>query len=367
MTTLTSEARQASRWRLPLPASVTSMTWAVWRQHRSALTWLGALLLALGVTMLVAGIELHRLYAAEIRSGCLGSAAWSHVCRPLQNTFGFGWPQTYANLVQLAMQAVPVIIGVFLGAPLLAREYTAGTVRFAWTQGIGRTRWAVATLGLIGAAIVAATCLLGLLTQWSVQPVAAQTSRLADRWEPGVFDSTVLTAAAAAVLAFAIGVLAGALIRRVVPAMAVTAVCTITVANLTYNRLHYWLLGQGTELARDQAFGSAPNVGDLSGGVLTIHETVGHSTPGPAGAWLDQGWYTDASGHRFGDGAVNHLLSKNTGTGPAWLTRLHDSFWVTYQPGSRYWLFQLILAGGTLLAAVLLAAATIALIRRRRA
>ena len=48
-------------------------------------------------------------------------------------------------------------------------------------------------------------------------------------------------------LAFAIGVLAGALIRRVVPAMAVTAAVTITVANLTYNRLHYWLLGQGAQ------------------------------------------------------------------------------------------------------------------------
>jgi hypothetical protein len=267
----------------------------------------------------------------------------------------------------LVMQAVPVIIGVFLGAPLLAREYTAGTVRFAWTQGIGRTRWAVATLGLLGAAMAAAACLLGLIFQWSLLPVAAQTSRLADRWEPGVFGSTPLTAAAAAVLAFAVGVLAGTLIRRVVPAMAVTAAVTITVANLSYNRLHYWLLGQGTELARDQAFGAAPNVGDLSGGVLTIHETVGPSTPGPAGAWLDQGWYTSASGQRLSDSAVNHLQTRYTGTGPEWLTRLHDTFWVTYQPGSRYWIFQLVLAGGTLLVAVALAAATILLIRRRRA
>ena len=89
--------------------------------------------------------------------------------------------------------------------------------------------------------------------------------------------------------------------------------------------------------------------------------------PGPAGAWLDQGWYTGASGHRLSDGAVNQLLNKYTGRPAAWLTRLHDTFWLTYQPGSRYWLFQLILAGGTLLAAVALAAATIALIRHRRA
>jgi hypothetical protein len=61
------------------------------------------------------------------------------------------------------------------------------------------------------------------------------------------------------------------------------------------------------------------------------------------------------------------LLNKHAGTGQAWLTRLHDSYWVSYQPGSRYWIFQLILVGGTLLAAMALAAVTITLIRDRRA
>jgi len=89
--------------------------------------------------------------------------------------------------------------------------------------------------------------------------------------------------------------------------------------------------------------------------------------PGPAGAWLDQGWYTNASGHQLSDGTVGQLLSKYTGAGPAWLTRLHDTFWVTYQPGGRYWVFQAVLGGGTLLAALLLGAAIIGLIRYRRA
>ena len=64
---------------------------------------------------------------------------------------------------------------------------------------------------------------------------------------------------------------------------------------------------------------------------------------------------------------MSRLLDRYTGTGPAWLTRLHDTFWVTYRPGSRYWLFQFALGGGTLLAALLLGAAAIALIRYRRA
>ena len=102
-------------------------------------------------------------------------------------------------------------------------------------------------------------------------------------------------------------------------------------------------------------------------GAIDIHESVGPSVPGPAGAWLDQGWYTSASGHRLSNGTVTQLLDKYAGTGPAWLTRRHDTFWVTYQPGGRYWDFQFALAGGTLLLALLLGAATIALIRYRRA
>jgi len=343
------------------------MGWAVWRQHRTALAWLGALLVAFGTAVLVAGIAVHLLYATEIRHGCLGSSAWSATCRPLQNRVLFGWPQTYMLEVMLLVRTVPVIIGVFLGAPLLAREYTAGTVRFAWTQGIGRTRWTVATLGLLGAAASAVACLLALLTQWSVQPVAAQTPGFTNRWHPEFFDSTALTAASAALLAFAIGVLAGALIRRVVPAMAVTAACAITVADLTYNRVHYWLLGQGLRLTRDQALGASPNVGIPLSGPIYIHEPTGPANPGPAGAWLDEGWYATASGHRLSNGAVNQLLDKHAGTGPAWLSRLHDTFWVTYQPGGRYWIFQVLLGGGTVLAALLLGAVTLAVIRYRRA
>ena len=367
MTALTSGAPEAGGWRRLVPEPVSAVTWAVWRQHRTAVTWLGALLVALGTAMLVAGIQLHRLYADEIRHGCLGSSAWSAVCRPLQTPFTTGWALSYSSQVVLAMQAVPVIIGVFLGAPLLAREYAAGTVRFAWTQGIGRTRWAAATLGLLGAAVAAVACVLGLLTQWSVAPIAAQTTREADRWEPGLFGSTVLTAATGALLAFVIGVLVGALIRRVVAAMAVTAVCVIAVANLTYNRLHYWLLGQGTQLARDLALGAYPNVGVPSSGAIAIHETTGPSVPGPAGAWLDQGWYTGAGGHQLNNFTVSQLLDKYTGTGTAWLTRLHDTFWVTYQPGGRYWILQFVLGGGTLLAALLLGAAVIGVICCRRA
>jgi len=35
--------------------------------------------------------------------------------------------------------AVPLLIGMFWGAPLISREFEAGTFRLAWTQGVTRS------------------------------------------------------------------------------------------------------------------------------------------------------------------------------------------------------------------------------------
>ena len=49
----------------------------------------------------------------------------------------------YGSRVDVARYLVflPALIGVFVGAPLLARELEHGTYRFAWTQGVTRRRW----------------------------------------------------------------------------------------------------------------------------------------------------------------------------------------------------------------------------------
>ena len=54
------------------------------------------------------------------------------------------------------LQVVPVLIGAFAGAPVLARELETGTFRFAWTQGFGRWRWALAKLVLLAVVLAAA-------------------------------------------------------------------------------------------------------------------------------------------------------------------------------------------------------------------
>ena len=45
---------------------------------------------------------------------------------------------------------VPALIGIFWGAPLVARELETGTFRLAWTQSVTRTRWLAVKLAVLG-------------------------------------------------------------------------------------------------------------------------------------------------------------------------------------------------------------------------
>ncbi len=88
---------------------------------------------------------------------------------------------------------MPIAIGMFLGAPLLAREYAAGTASFAWTQDAGRLRLVLTKVVLLGLAVLAAGAVIGWLAQWSVQPVAIRPTANFDRWDPALFDATPVT------------------------------------------------------------------------------------------------------------------------------------------------------------------------------
>ena len=118
---------------------------------------------------------------------------------------------------------MPALIGAFIGAPVLARELETGTFRFAWTQGFGRWRWTVAKLVALAVVVTAAAGALSVLFSWYYQPYFATGNQALSLHEcvtpfvPGLFDLRGVTFAAWTLVAFAIGGLAGMLIRRVVP------------------------------------------------------------------------------------------------------------------------------------------------------
>ena len=208
MTAVTAAAPVGAR----RPVPWTRLVWVTWRQHRLALAGVTVLLGGLGLYLLIMGLKIRSGYASVTSCHPAGSAACG-LTRSLVTSDYYPTAQTMTGFLQV----VPVLVGVFVGGPVLARELETGTFRFAWTQGCGRTRWAIAKLALLAVAVIVAADAFSLLFSWYFQPWFAQG--LDGALAPQLFDLRGVDFAAWTLLAFALGVAAGALIRRTVPAM----------------------------------------------------------------------------------------------------------------------------------------------------
>ena len=117
-------------------------------------------------------------------------------------------------MLKVVIEVVPALIGLFWGAPLVARELETGTYRLAWTQ-VTRTRWMATKLGLLGLTSMAVAGVLSLMVTWWSSPL----DRV--RMTPFMsFDQRDLVPIGYAAFAFVLGATVGVLIRRTLPAMA---------------------------------------------------------------------------------------------------------------------------------------------------
>src|ERR1700683_3091914 len=204
MTTLT-EAAQPDRDASPRPVPWRGMAWVTWRQHRTTLISLLAVFGALAVFLWIAGRIVHHNYAVLTACHPFSSTA----CQALNTTFNHAdW--TMANVLGILMQLVPVLIGAFAGAPVLARELETGTFRYAWTQGFGRARFAIAKLVLLAIAVTAVAGAFSVVFTWFFRPFLAQEGLTV--FSATVFDTRPGAFAAWTLTAFAIGVLLGMLL-----------------------------------------------------------------------------------------------------------------------------------------------------------
>jgi hypothetical protein len=193
------------------------MAWVTWRHHRVALGGVAVFLGALAVWLWRVGLQLHHAYSAAVDCHPAGTTACSELILNFRVTGGI----LKGGFV---LQPVPALIGAFVGPLVLAYELETGTFRYAWTQGFGRGRWTLAKLVILGVALAASAGAFSALVSWYYQPYLAP-GRLYDptsalpHW---LFDLRGVAFAAWTLAAFAIGALAGMLIRRVVPAIVAT-------------------------------------------------------------------------------------------------------------------------------------------------
>jgi ABC-type transport system involved in multi-copper enzyme maturation permease subunit len=346
VTTLTVPANPRHDGLRPVPWR--RMTWVTWRQHRFALAGAAALFGVAALYLLITGLQMHHAYAAVASCRPSGSAACQQTAGNFLNTYAPG-----VGPVLGLLQVIPALIGAFLGAPLLAREFEAGTFRYTWTQGFGRARWTIAKLVPLALGVTVAAGAFSSLVSWYIQPLWGAGDDNGPLY-PTIFDLRGLALAAWTLAAFAIGALAGITIRRVIPAMFATFAAWAGLAFVTgaYLRRHYetpvittnpdfhqraWMISQLWTSGGHPASLSAINQTLRPVDIQAV--TPGQFQPGPS---------TPAS-----TDPVRYLVQHGY------------TLVTTYQPDSRFWTFQRIEAGWLLAFSLILLAATVLLVRRR--
>jgi ABC-type transport system involved in multi-copper enzyme maturation permease subunit len=343
------------------------MAWVTWRQHRAALTGMAALLGAYALVFGITGLRMRSALAALAHSRCpVNGAVVGSRCGTLAGAYMHaGYPLTSGMAtVTIALSVLPVLVGMFVGAPLLAREYEAGTFRFAWTQAVGRGYWLAAKLTLLVAVLAAAGAVFGALLNWW-QVLVDSGNTFDSRWQPGQFGFTPVTFAAWTLFAFALGAFAGAVLRRTVPAMAAAAVSTAAATGLVFWKLTGWLtsvapVAKATTISSAVYYAGANTSPMLPGGGEAVT---------PVNSWPLSTWFTGAHGQVIpaGSAVLNAMWNLKAQAQPAWLASHHLSLWVSYEPASRFWLFQSVEGAAGLVLALMLGAAAVWLVRRRAA
>lgn len=322
------------------------MIWLTWRQFRPGALMMAALLAVLALAL---GLSGHGI-ADDYSSGIAMCTAQGD-CSGFVQGFFDGHRTPFLLLTALVL-LLPAVIGIFWGAPLLARELEGGTHRLVWNQGITRGRWVSVKLGLLGSASAAAGGLGSLAVSWWMEPIDKAAASDYPRMAPMLFAARGLVPVGYAVFAFVTGVVVGMLVRRTVPAMAITLAVfvAVQVAIPMLVRPHLFVPVKET---------NAVTIADLEGMMRTPEgrtRVVLDPQPPGSGAWTLSSRTLDPDRNAVSEIWLPVSAGSSCPADPAKpaqgaeciVERLDDLGYaveLTYQPASRFWRFQWAEAG----------------------
>jgi hypothetical protein len=308
------------------------MIWLTWRQFRMHAMVAGAFVVVLGVLLAVTGLHLNDVYHSSGLAACHGDCA--QATRLFLSEARNGLTGRLFLLLQGAGYVIPAVIGVFWGAPLIARELETGTHRLVWNQSVTRGRWVATKLAGVGLASMLTAGLVSLAITWWATPI----DRIGPhRITPDVFGSRGVVPLGYAAFAFALGVAAGVLLRRTVAAMAVTLAVVIAVAVVMPTVVRPHLIAPVStsvplNLDRLRGLGWSDNGGRM---FLDADADV-------PGAWVLSNTVVTSDGKPF-TGPAN-LAVCNRDALPKlcaqWVGTLHLRQSLSYQPATRFWALQ---------------------------
>ncbi len=325
------------------------MTWLVWRQYRAQGAIASVLLAAAAAVIVADGLQIASHWHFILIT-CAGNSACLQQQASLVNGVVSDLP--YLSLI------VPAVLGMLWGAPLVAHELESRTIDFAWTQSVTRMRWLTVKAGWLLLAAAACGGAIAVLTTWWSGPINAQS---ASAFTPGQFDTQGIVPIGYAVFAMALGIAAGTVARRTLPAIAVVlgGFIALRLVISDFVRQHYMAA------------------------VTTYYNVTSSFTP-PGQAWVLAQGAVSRTGQVVPTGwgslypalpaSCQKLLSAGpptkSGSMNAVFSCMQAHGWrgfVTYQPASRYWPFQGIETGIYVLLAAALIAVTFAIVRTRDA
>lgn len=318
-------------------APLGGLAWLVWRQHRLVFGVLlaaaagGAVWCAVLRGQMAGFIDAHHIAGCSQISLDPRCAHTQEAVTTFRDTY-----RSPLRLVEMGLVLLPALVGLFLGAPLIARELEAGTHKLVLTQSVGPLRWLAAKTCLPALVVLTTTTGLSLAFSWLWQVAGDEVSGF--YWYSTFgFYSLGPVPVAYSLLALAVGALAGLLLRRTVLSMGVTLAAVVAL-QVVLAQLRPYLLP-----------------------VVTTEFPNRRSPQLPDDAWVvGQGNYTH-SGARLADAPCNPAPTYET------CLRQHDvaGQYMDHHPASHHWPLAWIEAGIVLAVAAVLTVTAFRVMRRR--
>jgi hypothetical protein len=322
------------------------VTWLTWRQFRVQAAVVGGLLVLMAIVVIPTGLHIGDLYRTCKAAADCGSSQFTNT------------DQKLGVVLQIVLTIAPALIGAFWGAPLVARELETGTYRLGWTQSVSRQRWLAVKLGVVGLVSVAAVGLMSLMVTWWFSPIdTVMAERLSS-----TFDARDVVPLGYAAFAFVLGVAAGTLLRKTVPAMAATLAAFVAVRVVVFEWVRPHLLPAKHAI---MAISKANESFGIS--MTTSGPTVVVGAPNIPNALVYSSTLVAKTGHQSSTAFIHNACSdllQNLPSGPgralvghhaalpaggpsrgafqSCLDKVSSAFnqSVTYQPASHYWPLQ---------------------------
>lgn len=303
------------------------MIWLTWRQHRIEILVIGLILLVFAAVLLATGVNI----ASESQNfgvttcvnqqiACLQAkgAVANNINNILESSAFYG-------ICIILPLVLPLLAGMFIGAPAIAREFEQGTYRLIWTQGISWNRWLLAKISLLTCMVLCAFGILWALFSWWSFFIPNVTMWIRNIDFSNHFDGWGVVSIAYALFALLLGIFTGTVMRKTLPAMAITLVIFVLVRILIVN---FW-----------RPYYLPP---------VAVTTTANTSTQIPDGSWILSEDLVNREGQPVSVDALqicNVLLSSHpTSTETAQYERciINHGFQnkTVYQPTDRFWLLQ---------------------------